>query len=132
MTVDAEQAAAAHDLFDATLKAAGDKASDDYDLVLRVDDMALADAVAALRDASLPSNLMGPIAPALVLLAPDTYAPPLDRGRLDEAQDCECVASCADAPATGCTLSGTRHVHPKDRSGNFGPCPVHPVAPGDH
>lgn len=38
---------------------------------------------------------------------------------------CECVFSCADDPATACSLSGDWHVHPGE------PCPVHPDAPGD-
>jgi hypothetical protein len=50
---------------------------------------------------------------------------------LDEAADCECVFSCADDPATACSLSGTWHVHPLMGSGIFGPCPAHPDAPGD-
>lgn len=47
--------------------------------------------------------------------------------------DCTCVYSCADDPATACSLSGEWHVHPDSRSfpGTFGPCPVHPDAPGD-
>lgn len=45
--------------------------------------------------------------------------------------DCTCVVSCADDPATMCSLSGENHVHPDDGTGTFGPCPVHPDAPGD-
>lgn len=63
------------------LKTARHKASDDfddYDLMIRVNDMAPADAVAALKNANLPSSLMEPVAAALVLLAPDTYAPTVD------------------------------------------------------
>ncbi len=47
--------------------------------------------------------------------------------------DCLCVVSCADDPATMCSLSGEPHVHPNLYPGDvFGPCPVHPDAPGDH
>jgi len=53
------------------------------------------------------------------------------RTAFDEAAECTCVVSCADDPATSCTLSGTRHVHPLDAHGNFGRCPEHPDAPGD-
>ncbi|RZU28218.1 hypothetical protein EV284_6384 [Streptomyces sp. BK022] len=47
---------------------------------------------------------------------------------------CLCVVSCAEDPATACSLSGERHVHPEipGRPGVYGPCPVHPDAPGDH
>lgn len=38
---------------------------------------------------------------------------------------CECILSCADDPATACSLSGDWHVHPE------WPCLVHPDAPGD-
>lgn len=47
------------------------------------------------------------------------------------AADCLCVMSCADDPAMACSLSGVWHTHPDDGSGTFGPCPVHPDAPGD-
>lgn len=47
-----------------------------------------------------------------------------------ETATCECVVSCADDPATACSLSGEPHVHPL-QDGIFGPCPVHPDAPGD-
>lgn len=50
----------------------------------------------------------------------------------DQAAACTCVVSCADDPATACSLSGISHVHPDDGRGIFGPCPVHPDAPGDH
>ena len=50
---------------------------------------------------------------------------------LAEAAACTCVFSCADDPATRCSLSGQFHVHPDDGTGVFGPCPVHPDAPGD-
>jgi hypothetical protein len=40
--------------------------------------------------------------------------------------DCTCVFSCADDPATACSLSGQFHVHPES-----GACPLHPEAPGD-
>ena len=39
---------------------------------------------------------------------------------------CTCVYSCADDPATACSLSGEFHVHP-----DSGECPLHPDAPGD-
>lgn len=52
---------------------------------------------------------------------PDREPPP----RPHDA-DCECVYSCADDPATACSLSGEWHVHP-----DLGPCPAHPDAPGD-
>lgn len=45
---------------------------------------------------------------------------------LREAAACECIYSCADDPATECSLSGQWHVHPG------WPCAVHPDAPGDH
>lgn len=45
--------------------------------------------------------------------------------------ECTCVESCGGDPATACSLSGEPHVHPDDSSGIFGPCPVHPDAPGD-
>ncbi|HEV7651313.1 MAG TPA: hypothetical protein VGP26_24450 [Actinophytocola sp.] len=44
--------------------------------------------------------------------------------------DCLCVHTCADDPATACHLSGQWHTHP-DEEGGFGPCLVHPDAPGD-
>ncbi|NML55086.1 hypothetical protein HHL19_35845 [Streptomyces sp. R302] len=46
---------------------------------------------------------------------------------------CRCLVSCADDPATACSLSGREHVHPEIPSlpGVFGPCPQHPDAPGD-
>lgn len=44
---------------------------------------------------------------------------------------CVCVENCAEHPPTACSLSGTLHVHPDDGSGTFGPCPIHPDAPGD-
>jgi hypothetical protein len=47
------------------------------------------------------------------------------------AAECTCVISCSDDPATACSLSGINHVHPDEGSGIFGPCPVHPDAPGD-
>lgn len=46
--------------------------------------------------------------------------------------DCTCVTSCDEHPPTACSLSGIPHVHPDTGSGTFGPCPVHPDAPGDH
>ncbi|MEU1275629.1 hypothetical protein [Streptomyces sp. NPDC005799] len=46
---------------------------------------------------------------------------------------CLCVVSCDEDPATACGLSGQQHVHPAipGRPGVYGPCPVHPDAPGD-
>lgn len=79
---DTEAAAeAAHTLFDAVLRAAREKASDDpddYDLMLQVQDMDTPDALAALaalKQAFLPSDTIEPIADALAHLAPHTYAP---------------------------------------------------------
>jgi hypothetical protein len=43
----------------------------------------------------------------------------------NEAETCECYHTCAEDPATACSLSGDWHVHPGE------PCPVHPDAPGD-
>ncbi|MGW2421461.1 hypothetical protein ACWC0C_19805 [Streptomyces sp. NPDC001709] len=47
---------------------------------------------------------------------------------------CTCVTHCDQDPATACSLSGIRHVHPAlpGRPGAYGPCPEHPDAPGDH
>ncbi|MFJ8696842.1 hypothetical protein [Streptomyces roseolilacinus] len=70
-------AEAAHTLFDAVLRAAREKAPDDpddYDLMLKVQDMDTPDALAALKKAFLPSAMIEPIADALVVLAPHTYA----------------------------------------------------------
>ncbi|WP_406834826.1 hypothetical protein ACICHK_00180 [Streptomyces sp. AHU1] len=50
---------------------------------------------------------------------------------LDEIQDCTCVEFCNEDPKTACSLSGRRHVHPAGQGSGFGPCPVHPDAPGD-
>lgn len=50
---------------------------------------------------------------------------------LDEIQDCTCVEFCNEDPKTACSLSGRRHVHPASQGAGFGPCPVHPDAPGD-
>lgn len=55
----------------------------------------------------------------------------LGRRPSEDPADCTCVYSCADDPATACSLSGVWHVHPDTGSGVFGPCPVHPEAPGD-
>jgi hypothetical protein len=69
---------AAHALFDAVLRAAREKASDDpddCDLMLQVQDMDTPDALAALKKAFLPSDMIEPIADALAVLAPHTYAP---------------------------------------------------------
>jgi hypothetical protein len=71
-------AEAAHTLFDAVLRAAREVASDDpddYDLMLQVQNMDAPDALAALKNASLPSDMIDPIADALALLAPHTYSP---------------------------------------------------------
>ncbi|MGW3932957.1 hypothetical protein ACWECC_33420 [Streptomyces microflavus] len=68
----------AHILFDAILRAAREVASDhpdDADRMYEIQDMDTPDALAALKDASLPSDMIGPIADALVLLAPHTYSP---------------------------------------------------------
>ncbi|MEU0234102.1 MULTISPECIES: hypothetical protein [unclassified Streptomyces] len=51
---------------------------------------------------------------------------------LDEIQDCTCVEYCNEDLKTACALSGRRHVHPASQGAGFGPCPVHPDAPGDH
>jgi hypothetical protein len=50
-----------------------------------------------------------------------------------EVLDCTCVHTCAEDPASACSLSGEWHVHPDlyPGAGIFGPCPVHPDAPGD-
>lgn len=45
--------------------------------------------------------------------------------------ECTCVEFCDEDPSTACTLSGRRHVHPRTRTGQYGPCAVHPDAPGD-
>ncbi|MCG8971841.1 hypothetical protein [Streptomyces sp. CL12-4] len=46
---------------------------------------------------------------------------------------CLCVVSCDEDPATACSLSGQEHVHPEipGQPGVYGPCPLHPDAPGD-
>lgn len=49
----------------------------------------------------------------------------------DEVRDCTCVEFCNQDPKTACSLSGRRHVHPASQRSGFGPCPVHPDAPGD-
>ncbi|MFD8671257.1 hypothetical protein ACFV1U_38615 [Streptomyces microflavus] len=67
----------AHTLFNAVLSAAREVASDDpddADLMDQVRDMDGPDALAALTDASLPSDMIGPIADALTHLAPHAYA----------------------------------------------------------
>ncbi|MFD7861576.1 hypothetical protein [Streptomyces sp. NPDC059783] len=69
---------AAHALFDAVLRAAREVASDDpddADLMLQVQDMETPHALAALKKAFLPSDMIEPIAEALSHLAPHTYAP---------------------------------------------------------
>ncbi|MFJ5635239.1 hypothetical protein ACIQF5_21710 [Streptomyces goshikiensis] len=69
---------AAYALFEEVCRAAWAKASDDpddYDLMLQVNDMVPADALQALKESCLPSPLIEPIATALMLLAPGTYAP---------------------------------------------------------
>lgn len=70
-------AEAAHTLFNAVMSAAREVASDDpddADLMDQVRDMQGPDALAALTDASLPSDMIGPIADALTHLAPHAYA----------------------------------------------------------
>ncbi|MFJ8676769.1 hypothetical protein [Streptomyces sp. NPDC093589] len=52
-------------------------------------------------------------------------------GSLDEILDCTCVELCNEDPKSACGLSGRRHVHPASQGSGFGPCPVHPEAPGD-
>jgi hypothetical protein len=52
-------------------------------------------------------------------------------GRAPDIGDCTCLYSCADDPASACSLSGDWHVHPQDARGVTGPCPLHPDAPGD-
>ncbi|MEU5201113.1 hypothetical protein AB0G86_44955 [Streptomyces scabiei] len=88
LTLNVEQAAdVAHELFEEIRRAAQEKASDDfddYDLMIRVNDMAPSDALAALKAADLPSHLTGPIAAALVLLAPHSYAPRAGRTPADD------------------------------------------------
>lgn len=46
--------------------------------------------------------------------------------------ECTCVHDCAGE--TRCSLSGQWHVHPDSPQwpGLYGPCPIHPDAPGDH
>ncbi|MET7490527.1 hypothetical protein [Streptomyces sp. NPDC005538] len=73
-----EAAEAAYVLFDAVLRAAREKASDDpddFDLMCQVEDMDAPDALAALRKACLPSDMIEPIADALALLAPHAFGP---------------------------------------------------------
>lgn len=43
--------------------------------------------------------------------------------RVELKEVCECIHTCADDPATACSLSGEFHTHPGE------PCPVHPDAP---
>ncbi|SHU66420.1 Uncharacterised protein [Mycobacteroides abscessus subsp. abscessus] len=47
--------------------------------------------------------------------------------------ECTCIYDCSNDHASRCSLSGSWHVHPDDpqTSGVFGPCPIHPDAPGD-
>ncbi|MFE1784089.1 hypothetical protein ACFW9F_16260 [Streptomyces sp. NPDC059506] len=71
----AAAAAAAHALFNAVLRAARETASDDYDLMLEAQGMDTPDALAALKNAFLLSDMIEPIADALNVLAPRTYAP---------------------------------------------------------
>ncbi|MEU6547901.1 hypothetical protein [Streptomyces sp. NPDC046859] len=66
-----------HTLFDAVLAAAREVACDDpddADLMHEIQDMDALDALAALKTASLPSDMIGAIADALALLAPHTYS----------------------------------------------------------
>ncbi|MFI6278033.1 hypothetical protein [Streptomyces sp. NPDC050988] len=72
----AETAEAAYVLFDAVLRAARETASDDpddADLMCEVEAMDAPDALAALRKACLPSDMIEPIADALALLAPHAF-----------------------------------------------------------
>lgn len=61
----------------------------------------------------------------------------LKQPRITDANwyDCTCVFSCGEDPATRCSWHNVEwHVHPRGagRYGDlFGPCPVHPDAPGD-
>jgi hypothetical protein len=67
----------AYTLFDAVLRAARERASDtpdDYDLMGAIDGMDAPDALAALKEACLPSDMIEPVAEALALLAPHTFA----------------------------------------------------------
>ncbi|MFE2157040.1 hypothetical protein ACFW9M_04415 [Streptomyces lydicus] len=58
-------------------------------------------------------------------------APALAASRTDvDDNACACVTNCAEDKG-GCSLSGRRHVHPRTRTGQYGPCPEHPDAPGD-
>ncbi|WP_440581031.1 hypothetical protein [Streptomyces sp. PT19] len=66
---------AAHTLFDAMLRAAREVASDDPHLMDEIRNMDAPAALAALKTASLPSDMIGPIADALTPLAPHTYSP---------------------------------------------------------
>lgn len=50
--------------------------------------------------------------------------------RAAEEGACTCVINCDEAEG-GCSLAGQRHVHPRTRTGQYGPCPEHPEAPGD-
>jgi hypothetical protein len=43
----------------------------------------------------------------------------------EDVANCTCIHTCAEDPATACSLSGRWHVHPDE------PCPAHPDAPGD-
>ncbi|MEU0949849.1 hypothetical protein ABZ379_45415 [Streptomyces canus] len=49
----------------------------------------------------------------------------------EDIQECTCVEFCDEDPRTACSLSGRPHVHPAAQGDGFGPCPVHPNAPGD-
>lgn len=62
-----------------------------------------------------------------------TQAEPTMRADQPTSVECTCVHDCANDPATRCSLSGDWHVHPDDPQwpGIFGPCPIHPDAPGD-
>ncbi|MEV0437686.1 hypothetical protein AB0I84_21125 [Streptomyces spectabilis] len=57
-------------------------------------------------------------------------APALAHRHGGDEDACTCVTNCAEAPG-GCSLSGRRHVHPRTRTGQYGPCPDHSDAPGD-
>lgn len=64
-----------------------------------------------------------------------TRAPvPFDGNGGQEApmDECTCLHTCAEDPASACSLSGRWHVHPSQFLWDgLGACPVHPEAPGD-
>ncbi|WP_331732951.1 hypothetical protein OG613_48995 (plasmid) [Streptomyces sp. NBC_00015] len=75
-----EAAEAADALFHAVLATARETASGapDDDLMLQLPDMSPRDALTVLRQVYLPPTLSGPLADALAVLAPHTYAPQTD------------------------------------------------------